>query len=145
MAAASRSASRWVRAKAKVPVIGGSLAYMHDPLALMRHLYDSQGPVARLSMPGRTAAFVLGPDACGAVLQNGDKAFVNGWELLVGPFFHRGLMLLDGAEHKQHRRILQQAFTRDRIEGYTAALHAAVARELESWQGAAGFRAYPAL
>jgi cytochrome P450 len=142
---ATASASRWVRAKSKVPVIGGSLAYMHDPLTLMRQLYARHGPVAPLPMPGAKTAFVLGPDACGAVLQNGDKAFVNGWTLLVGPFFHRGLMLLDGAEHMQHRRILQQAFTRERIEGYTAALHPAVARELDSWRGAAGFRAYPAL
>ena len=35
-------------------------------------------------MPGRKAVFVLGPDACGAVLQNGDKAFVNGWESSSG-------------------------------------------------------------
>ena len=94
-------------------------------------------------MPGRKAVFVLGPDACGTVLQNGDKAFVNGWEYLVGPFFHRGLMLLDGAEHKQHRRILQQAFTRERIEGYTAALHPAVARELDSWRGGARLPGIP--
>ena len=49
-------------------------------------------------------------------------------------------MLLDGAEHKQHRRILQQAFTRERIEGYTAALHPAVARELDSWRAAPASR-----
>jgi cytochrome P450 len=139
------TASAWVRAKTRVPVIGSSLAYMHDPLALMRHLHDSQGPVATLPMLGRKATFVLGPDACGAVLQNGDKAFVNGWDYLVGPFFHRGLMLLDGEEHKRHRRILQQAFTRERIEGYTAALHPAVARELDGWQAAPSFAAYPAL
>jgi len=142
---ATASASRWVRAKSKVPVIGGTLAYMHDPLALMRQLYARHGPVASVDMPGRKTAFVLGPDACGAVLQNGDKAFVNGWELLVGPFFHRGLMLLDGAEHKQHRRILQQAFTRERIEGYTSALNPAIARELDSWRVANDFPAYPSL
>jgi len=142
---ASTAATTWVRAKSKVPLIGSSLAYMHDPLALMRELYARQGPVAMVPVLGRRSAFVLGPDACGAALQNGDKAFVNGWEYLVGPFFHRGLMLLDGAEHKQHRRILQQAFTRERIEGYTAALHPAVARELESWRAAPAFPAYPAL
>ncbi len=145
MATASPTASRWVRAKSTVPLIGGSLAYMHDPLTLMRELYARHGPVAPVSMPVGRTVFVLGPDACGAVLQNGDKAFVNGWEPLVGPFFHRGLMLLDGAEHKQHRRILQQAFTRERIEGYTAALHPAVARELRSWPAGPGFAAYPAL
>ena len=73
MAAASGSASRWVRAKAKVPLIGGSLAYMHDPLTLMRHLYDRHGPVAPLAMPGRTTAIGLGPDASGASLQKRDK------------------------------------------------------------------------
>ncbi|MEV0714048.1 cytochrome P450 [Asanoa sp. NPDC050611] len=137
---------RWVRAKSAVPVIGGSLAYMHDPLTLMRQLYQRHGPVAPVTMPGRgPAAFILGPDACGAVLQNGDKAFVNGWELLVGPFFHRGLMLLDGAEHKQHRRILQQAFTRSRLAAYTAALHPAVATELRGWEAASRFPAYTSL
>jgi cytochrome P450 len=145
MATASTSASGWVRAKSMVPLIGGSLAYMHDPLTLMRQLYARHGPVAPVRMPGRKSAFVLGPDACGAVLQNGEKAFVNGWEPLVGPFFDRGLMLLDGGEHKQHRHILQQAFTRQRIEGYTAALHPAVARELDLWQPSRGFPAYPAL
>src|SRR5919107_2662491 len=114
---------------------------MHDPLTLMRRLYARHGPVAPVAMPGRRTAFVLGPDACGAVLQNGDKAFVNGWELLVGPFFHRGLMLLDGAEHKQHRRILQQAFTRERLEAYNAALHPAIARGLDTWQAAPDFAA----
>jgi cytochrome P450 len=145
MVTASPSTARWVRAKSKVPLIGGPLAYMHDPLTLMRQLYARHGPVAPFSMPGRTTAFVLGPDACGAVLQNGDKAFVNGWEFLVGPFFHRGLMLLDGAEHVQHRRILQQAFTRERIEAYTAALQPVVAREVGAWRAGPGFRAYPAL
>ncbi len=129
-----------------MPVIGGSLAYMHDPLTLMRQLYQRHGPVAPVTMPGRgPAAFILGPDACGAALQNGDKAFVNGWEALVGPFFHRGLMLLDGAEHKQHRRILQQAFTRERLEAYTAALHPAVTAELDTWQAGARFPAYASL
>ncbi|GLW33069.1 cytochrome P450 [Actinoplanes regularis] len=145
MAAASPATSRWVRAKLAVPVIGGPLAYMHDPLTLMRHLYARYGPVAPVSMPGRTTFFVLGPDACGAVLQNGERAFVNGWEFLVGPFFQRGLMLLDGAEHRRHRRILQQAFTRERIESYTAALGPAVADELDGWQPRPAFPAYPAL
>jgi cytochrome P450 len=112
----------------------------------MRQLYQRHGPVAPVTMPGRgPAAFILGADACGAVLRNGDKAFVNGWEALVGPFFHRGLMLLDGAEHKQHRRILQQAFTRERLAAYTAALHPAVTAELNTWQATERFPAYSSL
>ena len=64
---------------------------------------------------------LLGPDACGAALRNADKAFANGpgWGELVGPFFDRGLMLLDFEEHHRHRRIMQEAFTRDRISPAT--------------------------
>ena len=40
---------------------------------------------------------------------------------------------------------MQQAFTRDRLEAYTAAMHTAIARGLESWQPGDGFQAYWAL
>ena len=66
---------------------------------------------------GRKWTMLLGPDACEIALRNADKAFANagGWGYLIGPFFDRGLMLLDFEEHHHHRRILQEAFTRDRI------------------------------
>ncbi len=38
---------------------------------------------------------------------------------MIGPFFHRGLMLLDFEEHMFHRRIMQEAFVRTRLVGYT--------------------------
>jgi cytochrome P450 len=65
--------------------------------------------------------------------------------VLIGPFFHRGLMLLDGDEHLAHRRIMQQAFTRDRLSRYTEVLHPAVEKGLDEWQPTPGFAAYPAL
>ena len=37
----------------------------------------------------------------------------------IGPFFKRGLMLLDFDEHMYHRRIMQEAFVRTRLAGYT--------------------------
>ena len=62
---------------------------------------------------------LLGPDAVEAALRNKDKAFANkpAWTRLVGPFFGGGLMLIDFDEHHVHRRIMQEAFTRDRLEG----------------------------
>jgi len=36
----------------------------------------------------------------------------------MGKFFEGGVMLKDFEEHHLHRRILQQAFTRDRLSGY---------------------------
>jgi len=130
-----------------LPVLGPTLAYVRDPLALMRHQYDQHGPVSEMPFLGRRWTVLTGPDACGEALRNPDKAFSNelGWDYLVGPFFHRGLMLLDFEEHHRHRRLMQEAFTRDRLRGYTERLGPAVAVGLDTWAPGTGFRVYPAL
>lgn len=139
--------SRAVPRRRGFPYVGSTFSYVRDPLAYMRAHHDRYGPVSEMDFVGRRWTVLLGPDACAEALRNPDKAFANkpGWGFLVGPFFDGGLMLLDFDEHHRHRRLLQEAFTRDRIEGYTAALGPAVAAGLDSWVPAAGFRAYPAL
>ena len=130
-----------------VPFVGQTLAYFHAPLEALRYHYDTSGPVSDYSFVGRKWTMLLGPDACETALRNADKAFASsgGWGYLIGPFFDRGLMLLDFEEHHHHRRILQEAFTRDRIADYTATLGPAVEKGLQAWQPGTGFRAYPAL
>jgi cytochrome P450 len=130
-----------------LPWIGRTLDYVRDPLAMMRTQYDGWGAVSDTAFLGKRWTMLLGPDACEAAFRNADKAFASGdgWGYLVGPFFDRGLMLLDFDEHHRHRRIMQSAFTRDRLEGYTAALQPAVATGLAGWQPSTEFLAYPAL
>jgi cytochrome P450 len=131
-----------------LPIVGRSLEYARDPMALFRRQWTAYGPVSPMSMVGRDEwVMLLGPDACEAALRNADKAFANGpaWTYLVGPFFGRGLMLLDFEEHHLHRRIMQQAFTRDRLAGYAAAMQPAITAGLASWEPGAGFQAYWAL
>jgi len=128
------------------PVIGYGLQYMRDPLTLWRGRYRRFGPVSWGGAFGMRAVTLLGPDACGTVLANRDKAFVNGpaWSKFIGPFFDRGLMLLDGEEHLAHRRILQEAFTHERLARYIDALHPAVTTRLDAWTPTPDFRVYPA-
>lgn len=134
-------------ARAHVPLMGRTLDYLHDPLDFMRRTHEAHGPVSDLWFLGRRWTVLLGPDAVGAALVNKDKAFANGpgWGYLVGPFFDRGLMLLDFEEHHAHRRLMQEAFTRDRLAAYAAALAPAVADGVGRWQPAPDFRAYPAV
>ena len=114
---------------------------------MMRQQYDDLGPVSEIDFLGSRWTLLLGPDACGAALLNADKALASGpgWGKLVGPFFDRGLMLLDFEEHHQHRRLMQQAFTRRRLAGYTASLGPAVAAGLATWEPHAEFQIFPAL
>jgi len=135
----------------RVPYAGPTLEYVADPLGMMLRRLDEHGPVSHAPFLGKTWTIVVGPDACDEVLRNKDKAFANGpgWGELVGPFFDRGLMLLDFSEHLGHRRLMQQAFTRDRLEEYAAALSPAIEAGVAAWPADAtagtGFAAYPAL
>ena len=133
----------------RTPYLGPTLEYVADPLGMMRRRYDRHGPVSHARFLGKRWTILLGPDACDHALRNPDKAFASGpgWGELVGPFFDRGLMLLDFGEHHAHRRLMQQAFTRDRLEQYAEALGPAVARGLAAWPAgpSAGFRSYWAL
>ncbi|MDN5744833.1 MAG: cytochrome P450 [Nocardioidaceae bacterium] len=130
-----------------LPFFGRLAAYTRDPVALMQHQWQTYGPVSPFPFLGQTHVMLLGPQACEEALRNGEKALANGpaWGQLVGPFFHRGLMLLDGKEHHLHRRIMQEAFTRHRLNTYVEAMHPAIARGIDTWQPASDFRSYPAL
>jgi cytochrome P450 len=130
-----------------MPVIGYMLDYIRDPLGHFRTRWSKYGEVSWATMAGQKWVIVLGPDACQEVLQNKDKAFVNsdGWSKLIGPFFHGGLMLLDSEEHLRHRRIMQQAFTNDRLAKSVTALNPVVSAGLDAWAAGDAFRVYPAL
>ncbi|WP_067679773.1 cytochrome P450 [Nocardia miyunensis] len=127
-----------------LPVIGTLLEYAKDPQSVFQREWDHYGPVAPMYSLGRTSALLLGADACGAALTNKDGALANepAWSRLVGPFFHGGLMLIDFDEHKRHRRILQQAFTRPRLQAYTERLHPAIEKGVAHWDESDSFPSY---
>src|SRR5439155_1802207 len=118
-----------------------------DPLGLARERYERYGPVSWSRILGMRIVSAFGPDATGAVLVNRDKAFCSGegWGPFIDRFFHRGLMLLDFAEHHHHRRIMQQAFTAERLRGYLAQMHPVIGAGVPRWQPGERFRLYPAL
>ena len=91
-------------------------------MAWAQDRWNRYGPVSWCSVFGTQLVTALGPDATQQILANRDKVFSNarGWEYFIGPFFRRGLMLLDGEEHLHDRRIMQAAFSRDRLGSYLA-------------------------
>jgi cytochrome P450 len=117
-----------------LPFIGHSLDMARGKLAATHYWYNRYGPVSVTRAFGNTWVQCEGPDACGAVLTDRDRVFdASGWSLLIGPFFHRGLMLLDGHEHHRHRRIMQGAFTSDRLAGYLEPVNETIERGLARW------------
>ena len=126
------------------PLIGKTLMFMRYGPALSLEQYHRFGPVSWTSIFGMRVCTVIGPEAAQQVLVNKDKAFSQqGWEWFIGPFFRRGLMLLDGEEHHHHRRIMQEAFTRSRLEAYARQFGAIIEDEVPRWPTDRPVRIHP--
>ena len=124
-----------VMGDAGVPILGHTLRLMSEPLEYAREVLEKYGTVSWGMNLGRPMVGVIGPDGLETVLANRDKAFSNekGWSYLIGPFFERGVMLMDFEEHRHHRGIMQQAFKRERLVAYLEKMNPAIERGIAAW------------
>ena len=129
------------------PVLGHILSTLVEPLDFARERYEKFGPVSWAGGVGFRVVQAIGPEALETVWINRDKAFssTRGWAPVIGPFFHRGIMLLDFEEHRDHRRIMQQAFTRSALDGYLDLMRPGIVRTVTGWPSAHGFPFYTAV
>ncbi|MBV9872140.1 MAG: cytochrome P450 [Frankiaceae bacterium] len=129
-----------------MPVLGRTAEIIFDGLGMSERVWERMGAVSWVQAFGIKFVMALGPDATQAVFTNKDKAFSQtGWDYFIGPFFNRGLMLLDFEEHLYHRRIMQEAFTRTRLAGYLERADQLVQGDLKRWPANGTIYAYPTL
>jgi cytochrome P450 len=105
------------------------------PIEHATWLREQYGEVYRLHVFGTDMYVVSGPDAFEQVFVNRDRVFASGpaWSHFIGPFFHRGLMLLDFEEHLHHRRIMQQAFVIEALRRYHDLMRPHVVERIAAW------------
>ncbi|APE19117.1 cytochrome P450 [Mycobacterium sp. WY10] len=109
-----------VMGDAGLPIIGHMVEMFRGGPDFWLQKYRKHGPVMLLDSPIIPTVAALGPDAGQAIYSNRNKDYSQqGWTPMIGAFFNRGLMLMDFEEHMFHRRIMQEAFTRTRLVGYT--------------------------
>jgi cytochrome P450 len=102
-----------------LPVLGHMIEMFMNAPDYLQHLYHTRGPVIYAHSPVVPSVMALGPDVAQEIYSNRNKDYSQqGWTPVIGPFFPRGLMMLDFEEHLYHRRIMQEAFTRSRLAGY---------------------------
>lgn len=113
------------------------LRLRREPVTHSTWLREQYGDVYRMRVFGIDMYVVSGPDAFEQVFVNRDKVFANGpaWSHFIGPFFQRGLMLLDFEEHLHHRRIMQHAFGNEELRRYHALMVPHLRRNLAAWEG----------
>lgn len=108
-----------VMGNAGLPLLGHLIEIFRGGPDYVVQMYRRNGPVYYSKTPALDAVAALGPDATQEVLSNRNKDFTTvAWNDVIGPFFNRGLLLMDFDEHMYHRRIMQEAFTRTRLSGY---------------------------
>ena len=121
-----------------LPIVGHTLEFLHNGLGHARRYHERFGNLFWVGSLGTRFVQVLGPDGLETVLTNRDQAFSNklGWDYLIGPFFDRGVMLMDLEEHRHHRRIMQAAFKRERLVAYLEKMNTAIERGISRWPSA---------
>src|SRR5271154_4940398 len=96
--------------------------------------YHRHGPLLYDANPVCPAVLAFGPEAVQAILANRSKDFSQrGWVSILGPFFDRGLLLLDFDEHVLHRRIIQQAFVRPKLARYVEDIDRGATEVIADW------------
>ena len=140
-------ASRWEMVRA---LLGGKSERI-DMLSRLRRMYDQHGSVVLLDLGLIKYVSLFGPDANRFVLLDKERVFSarRPWMQIMGRIFPNGLLLRDGDEHKQHRKIMREAFTRPALREYGERMQPLIAEGLAGWRGAAdgflAFRAYKEL
>jgi cytochrome P450 len=110
-----------------------------------RRRFNRYGAVSPLNIAIKRGIVALGPDATAEVLVNKDKAFASGWSPFFEPLIQRGLLVLDFEEHMHHRRYVNMAFTRTRLDAYLQAMTPTIDGELRRWDTGAGFPLFSAI
>ncbi len=121
-------------APGRTPFWGHSIPLLTRPLEFLCSL-ESVGPVVRVEIGRRCMVVVTDPQLTMQVLQD-SQTFDKG-----GIFFDKvfeltgeSLLTVKHAGHKRQRRLVQPAFTRQRVEEYSSAMGSSISDVLGDWR-----------
>ena len=103
-----------------------------DPLGLLLAAYERYGPIFTLRIFHHNAVFMLGPAANHYILVSHAKNFLwrEGHLRDLIPLLGDGLLTIDGAFHRTHRKLMLPAFHREQIAAATDTMRAEVDQAL---------------
>jgi len=129
-----------------LPLLGRALSFRRGNIGALEKIRDDHGDLVWIHIFGslRVLAF-LSADGLEVGLRNKDGAYSNrlGWERFLDHVFPRAILAMDGDEHRHHRRILQEAFTRASLDGYVAQMNPVIGRRIETLRARRSANIYP--
>lgn len=118
-----------------LPFFGSTFEIRRDPLAFFIRLEREYGPIAGVRLPHFDMVFASRAASVRHVLIENAGNFTNreAYFQLV-PLLGDGLLTIDGAYHKQQRRLVMPAFHRQRVENYAEIMISDALDMLHRWQ-----------
>ena len=111
--------------------------WFREPVRFMERNRDRHGPIFTVKLGAlKRCAFVAEPEAAWQVLSGDPSTFRMGpTNQIFRPVLgEQSLFLLDGEEHKHHRRLLTPSFHPRAVRGYASLIEEITAREMATWQ-----------
>lgn len=111
-------------------------AFQSDPLAFLARLAAEHGDVVAFDLHGAPHLFINEPELIHAVLVEHAAKFqrTDHTRQSLGRFLGNGLLVSDGAFHRQQRQRVQPAFYHQQLMRYAAQMIAHVERAIANWQ-----------
>ena len=118
-----------------MPLLGQTRQFFKDYRGLVNKQANQYGLVFKTNLLFQHGVTLLGPDANEFVLKDAEHVFSSraAWNPMLEKLFTNGLMLRDFADHKLHRRILQQAFKKPALSSYLQRMSSHIEQEITQW------------
>lgn len=129
-----------------LPFVGRALSFRRGTVEALEQVRDDYGDLVWIHVFGRVSALAfLSADGLEVGFRNKDGAYSNrlGWERYLDHVFPGAILAMDGDEHRHHRRILQEAFTRESLDGYVEQMNPVIGRRIAALRTRRSASIYP--
>src|SRR3990167_5818389 len=112
--------------------------FRRDEINYLNNIYKQYGELVSLPFLGKRQIAVFGADYVRKILLAPEaevyKTALAGFRLLTSTFGGKGILNTIGAEHAQHRKILQNAFSNQYLKRYQSVMAEVAANSLTTWR-----------
>ncbi len=130
-----------------LPLLGETLPFGANPGSFVEKRWQQFGPIFRTHLLGAPVVVMAGAEALRFVLLSHRDHFSSrqGWPRALQELMRGALLMVDGEDHAEVRRLLAPAFFGRSLEGYLPTMAESARRYLERWTSLGRFRWYDEL